>query len=81
MDAPSIIPGISATTNVLKSLYSTIPKFGFKVVNSYSPIFGFADVIEANNVDFPAFGKPTNPTSAKIFNSRVIVISFPETPF
>lgn len=30
--APSIIPGISAITNDLKSRYSTIPRLGFKVV-------------------------------------------------
>ena len=43
-------------------------------------IFGFAAVIAESNVDFPALGKPTRPTSAKIFNSRMLDISIPCCP-
>lgn len=31
-------------------------------------------------VDFPTFGKPTKPTSAKSFNSKIISFSFPFSP-
>jgi len=32
-------------------------------------------VIADKSVDFPALGKPTNPTSARTFNSKVICFS------
>jgi hypothetical protein len=43
-------------------------------------IFGFAAVMVDNKVDLPALGNPTNPTSAKIFNSNIIQFSRPGSP-
>ena len=40
----------------------------------------FIEVITDNKVDFPAFGKPTRPTSANTFNSSVISASSPGIP-
>ena len=57
-----------------------MPKFGTIVVNGYSAISGFAAVIVAKSVDFPAFGKPTKPTSAKTFNSKIAQDSIPGSP-
>ena len=35
------------------------------------PIFGFAEEITDKKVDFPTFGSPKSPTSAKSFSSRL----------
>src|SRR3546814_4933781 len=45
-----------------------------------SAIAGLAADTTESNVDFPAFGKPTNPTSAGIFNSRIFQTSCPGSP-
>src|SRR3546814_12009834 len=45
-----------------------------------SAIAGLAADTTESNVDFPAFGKPTNPTSASIFNSRIFQTSCPGSP-
>jgi hypothetical protein len=50
------------------SLYSTIPA-GASGCKSIVIILGVAAVILDNEVDFPAFGNPTRPTSARTFNS------------
>src|SRR5690606_4350203 len=43
-------------------------------------ISGFAAETTDSNVDFPALGNPTSPTSAKTFNSRIIHSSLPGRP-
>ena len=73
--APSIKPGKSATTNVrpfpgaASGSAETTPRCGSSVVNGYAAIFGCAAEMREISVDFPAFGKPTRPTSASNFNS------------
>ena len=62
------------------SLYFTMPRLGTKVVNGYAPILGFAEVTTDNKVDFPALGKPTNPTSASSFDSIIAANSRPGRP-
>ena len=58
-----------------------MPKTGVNVVNGYEAIFGFADVILDKRDDFPAFGKPTIPASANIFNTNLTHLSSPGSPF
>ena len=53
---------------------------GLIVVNGYGATFGEAFVNFDNNVDFPAFGYPTNPTSEINFNSNQTVFSSPSVP-
>src|ERR671919_2588311 len=78
--APSTRPGISATTNDSSPLVTT-PRFGVSVVNGYSAIFGRALLIREISVDFPAFGNPTSPTSARSLSSRCSFRSSPVSPF
>ncbi len=80
-EAPSINPGKSAITKSRPSSKRTIPKLGTNVVKWYAATFGLAAVTTDNNVDFPTDGKPTNPTSAKTFNSRAMSNSSPGSPF
>ena len=47
----------------------TTPRCGSSVVKGYAAIFGRAAEMREISVDFPAFGKPTSPTSASNFNS------------
>lgn len=44
-------------------------------------ILGLALETIDNNVDLPTLGKPTSPTSASNFNSKVTSISSPGSPF
>ena len=48
------------------------------IVPGWGP--GFAADIDDNNVDLPALGNPTNPTSASNFNSRITAFSMPGSP-
>src|SRR5580704_11512311 len=50
------------------------------VVKGYAAILGRAAEMREISVDFPAFGKPTRPTSASNFNSRRSVRSSPGLP-
>jgi hypothetical protein len=43
-------------------------------------ILGKALVNPAKRVDLPALGNPTNPKSARHFNSRYIYLSYPINP-
>lgn len=49
----------------------TFPTIGLSVVKGYSAIFGRALEEAASNVDLPAFGNPTRPMSAIVFNSSI----------
>jgi hypothetical protein len=60
---------------------TTVPIFGCSVVNAQFPTLARLLLIALNNVLFPAFGRPTNPTSAKSFNSNSNVIFTPWSPF
>lgn len=44
-------------------------------------ILGKALVNPAKRVDLPALGNPTNPKSARHFNSRYIYLSYPINPW
>ena len=46
-------------------------KFGMRVVKGYELIVARARVSALSSVDFPALGKPTNPTSATVRSSSV----------
>ncbi|KAH3674205.1 hypothetical protein WICMUC_003447 [Wickerhamomyces mucosus] len=62
---------MSATVNEsLSKPKDIVPIVGCKVVNSQWPTLGLALEIALNKVDFPAFGNPTRPKSAKSFNSN-----------
>ncbi len=50
------------------------------MVKAYEAILGLAAVIAESSVDLPAFGKPTSPTSASSFNSRIYHPSTPSSP-
>src|SRR3978361_19304 len=61
--APSISPGMSATTNS-RWWWRTTPSCGRVVVKAYSPTFAWALVTWLMKVDLPALGSPTSPASA-----------------
>src|SRR2546428_3271869 len=77
--APSMSPGMSATTSSLSSNRAT-PRLGTSVVNGKSAIFGRALVSAARSVDFPAFGRPVRPTSARSLSSSRISRRSPLPP-
>mmetsp|Transcript_30687 Transcript_30687/g.71906 ORF Transcript_30687/g.71906 Transcript_30687/m.71906 type:complete len:86 (-) Transcript_30687:278-535(-) len=52
------------------SRYFMVPTSGCNVVKGYGAISGRAMLIDANKLDLPAFGKPTNPMSAINFSSN-----------
>ena len=56
------------------------PKFGIFVVNGYGAIFGRAFVKAVSKEDFPAFGKPTRPTSAIMLSSNFKIRFSPGFP-
>ena len=60
----------SSSSRSSSSMRST-PRFGIFVVNGYGAIFGRAFVNASKSEDLPALGKPTKPTSANIFNSKM----------
>src|SRR3546814_4264873 len=61
--APSIRPGMSASTNS-RCLCRTTPSWGRVVVKAYSPTLACALVTALMKVDLPALGSPTSPASA-----------------
>ena len=59
-DAPSISPGMSASTS-WRSSASIVPSTGSSVVNGYAATFGCARVMRDSSEDLPAFGQPDEP--------------------
>src|SRR5690606_6819028 len=78
--APSIRPGISAITKLRCSPTSTTPRFGYSVVKGQSATRGRAADTARINVDLPALGKPSRPTSAITFISKRSVRFSPGRP-
>jgi len=72
---------MSATTKLWPSPKETTPKLGVKVVKGYGAILGRAALMRDSNVDLPALGMPTRPTSAMTRSSRMTQRSSPGSPF
>mmetsp|Transcript_27087 Transcript_27087/g.45991 ORF Transcript_27087/g.45991 Transcript_27087/m.45991 type:complete len:264 (+) Transcript_27087:653-1444(+) len=79
-EAPSMMPGMSATVNDWSFLYGTTPRLGLSVVKGYAAILGLAAEMLERSVDLPALGSPTRPTSPSSFSSSRTQASSPGSP-
>lgn len=72
---------VAGSTGLPRLLSSTtVPIFGWRVVNAQSPMRARLLLRARKSVDFPAFGIPTKPTSARILSSSSSMMDKPGSP-
>ena len=78
--APSMMPGMSATTKVRWPESRTTPRLGSSVVNGIVGDLGPRRRETESSVLLPALGSPTRPTSAMSLSTSSICRSCPSSP-